>query len=864
MTSRGVPVARGFALGVVVALVASSLSLVGGVVGAGSASALPLSSSCPAVGAAVTSDGFHPIVPVRVLDSRLGASAWNGTPLAQTPRTLTVAGVFGIPADATAIDAEVVVTGGTAVSALSVWTTGDPVPSTPVFGFQAGQTFVQSAGVAIGADHTISFANAAGSTHVIVDVKGYYGPSGAACHDLAPTEVLHATLGPNETRTVAAPPGVPVTATALVVRLEALSSTASTFVGVFPGGGSQVTGDLNVPVGSPPMPSNVTTVALGPNATIGVKNYSGSLAIAVTVVGYFDPTLPAGPGRSLAATVSPGYGSAPLLVSASATAIGGAFDTVTWDWGDGSAPTVGTAVSHSYVLGGARRVRATATDGAKAYVVDSFIALPPTVPGTPSAVTATAVRGAANVMWQAAPDGGQPVNYTVTSTPGGKSCTTATLTCTVPGLTPGVSYTFSVVATNSIGAGPPSAPSAAVVPFSGVGYHALDAPQRVFDSRAIFGGWGSPLPAGSTRDIMLSTGGSGAAVPNYAVSIVANVTVTGGTLPSYLTAWSWQGPKPTSSTLNYGAGQTIANLVTVTCFNGPVLSVATAAGQVDVIVDVIGYYDGEGFDQFSGNSAGHSLYNPVTPTRALDSRTAVGGWNGSLTAAAPRTLAVRAPNGPSAVPSTATAVIANVTATNATAGSFITAWPTGSPKPSTSTLNFGPGETASNQTILKVGTDGTVTFANAVGATNVVVDIVGYFDPTAGNWFHPIGDANHSTSAIRFLDDRVGVGVTGPWAPGQTRTVPVAGGTTPGSSIPTGATAVVANLTATNATAGSYLTAFATGAPRPVPSVLNFAAGQTRANAATVQLGAGGAISLYNNAGTVDLIGDASGYYAPY
>jgi hypothetical protein len=857
------PTGRWSALLLAVGLVASSLSLVT-VVHASSAGALPLSSSCPAVGAAATADGFHPIAPVRVLDSRLASSAWGGTRLGLTPRTLTVAGVFGIPADATAISAEVVVTGGTAVSALSVWKTGDPMPTTPVFGFEAGQTFEQSAGVAIGADHTITFANAAGSTDVILDVKGYYGAGGAVCRDVAPTEVLHATLGPNETRSLTAPSDVPVTATALVVRLDALASTASTFISALPGGGSQLSADLIVPAGGQPMPSNVTTVVLGPGATIDVKNASGSVVLAVSVVGYFDPTATAAPGRSLAVTTSPGYGTTPLLVSASATAVGGAFDSVTWDWGDGSAPTTGTAVTHSYVLGGARRIRATATDGAATYVVDAFIALSATAPGAPSAVVATALRGAANVAWQAAPDGGRPVTYTVTSAPGDETCTTAALTCAVPGLTPGVAYTFTVVATNSIGAGPPSLPSAAVVPFSGWGYHALDAPQRVFDSRAIFGGWGSPLPAGSTRDILLSTGGSSATVPSYAGAIVANVTVTGGTLPSYLTAWSWHGPKPTSSTLNYGAGQTIANLVTVTSFNGPILSVATAAGQVDVIVDVVGYYDGEGFDPSSGSGASHSLYHPTTPTRALDSRTSVGGWNGPLTAAAPRTLAVRAPNGPAAVPSTATAVIANVTATNATAGSFLSAWPTGISKPSTSTVNFGPGETASNQTILKVGTDGTVTFANAVGATDVVVDIVGYFDPTAGNWFHPIGDADHHTSAIRFLDDRVGVSVTGPWGPGQTRTVAVAGGTTPGSSIPIGATAVVANLTATNGTAGSYLSAFAAGAPRPVPSVLNVAAGQTRANTATVQLGTGGSISLYNNAGTVDLIGDASGYFAPY
>jgi len=76
-------------------------------------------------------------------------------------------------------------------------------------------------------------------------------------------------------------------------------------------------------------------------------------------------------------------------------------------------------------------------------------------------------------------------------------------------------------------------------------------------------------------------------------------------------------------------------------------------------------------------------------------------------------------------------------------------------------------------------------------------------------------------------------------------------------------TAAVVNLAATNGTAGSYLTAFASRS-RPVATNLNFGPGQTIANAATVPVGTAGVLALFNAEGSADSVGDASGFYAPY
>jgi hypothetical protein len=82
-------------------------------------------------------------------------------------------------------------------------------------------------------------------------------------------------------------------------------------------------------------------------------------------------------------------------------------------------------------------------------------------------VTATPGNTTALVSWIApGSNGGYAITaYTVTADPGGASCgTTGALSCTVTGLANGTAYTFTVRATNALGTGPASAPSAAATP----------------------------------------------------------------------------------------------------------------------------------------------------------------------------------------------------------------------------------------------------------------------------------------------------------------------------------------------------------------------------------------------------------------
>ena len=145
--------------------------------------------------------------------------------------------------------------------------------------------------------------------------------------------------------------------------------------------------------------------------------------------------------------------------------------------GDSLGATAGGSTSRTFSNLAAGNYEVFVTVGANnsasgAYKVTLTTTPAASVPGAPTAVSATAGDGQATVSWNApASNGGAAISgYTVTSTPDAKTCTSTGVDthCSVTGLTNGTSYTFTVTATNSAGNSPASDPSAGVTPTAAV------------------------------------------------------------------------------------------------------------------------------------------------------------------------------------------------------------------------------------------------------------------------------------------------------------------------------------------------------------------------------------------------------------
>jgi hypothetical protein len=347
-------------------------------------------------------------------------------------------------------------------------------------------------------------------------------------------------------------------------------------------------------------------------------------------------------------------------------------------------------------------------------------------------------------------------------------------------------------------------------------------PVRALDTREP-GDTGPKVGPGSTITLDLS-----AIVPAGATAVSLNVTAVDPTAATFLTVWPAGAPKPWTSNMNVVAKQVRPNAVIVGLGEGRKVSIFNNTGSVHVVVDVMGY-----------TTAG---FTGITPVRLLDTREP-NDTGLPLGGGATRQVPVA---GVAGVPSSASAVVLNVTAVSPTASGYLTVWPAGGPKPATSNLNFVAGDVVPNLVTVGVGTGGEVSIFNFAGSTHVVVDIMGWFDNAGG--FAPLGTPS------RLLDTREGTcGYT--LGPGETRTLQV----TTSASV----SAVTLNVTAVSPTAGSYITVWPAGSPRPGTSNVNVVAGQAPTpNLVTVGVGPAGEVNLFNFAGTVELVVDLFGTFA--
>ncbi len=257
--------------------------------------------------------------------------------------------------------------------------------------------------------------------------------------------------------------------------------------------------------------------------------------------------------------------------------------------------------------------------------------------------------------------------------------------------------------------------------------------------------------------------------------------------------------------------------------------------------------------QTSSSSSSASDFFAAEPSRVLDTRSGHGAPAGRLPAGGTLDVVVTGLGG---VPkSGVTAVVLNVTLVGATGETHLTVWPTGTARPTASTVNGVAGTAIANAAVVKVGTGGKVSVYSPV-ATHVLLDVTGWFGSGSG------GARFRTLSPNRVVDTRSGLG-------GYQRRIraheAIEVVLTGSGGIPSsGVTAVAVTLTALNASGPTHLTVWGTGSGMPETSTLNVNAGDTVAsNAAISGITSAGRISIYNHSGSVDVTLDVAGWFGP-
>ena len=462
----------------------------------------------------------------------------------------------------------------------------------------------------------------------------------------------------------------------------------------------------------------------------------------------------------------------------------------------------------------------------------------PTFAATPGNVTVNAATGATNAA----------VNFTVpaaTAKVGAPS-----VVCTPPSgtLFPIGTTAVTCIATDSAGftATTSFAVTVNATPAPATGFVPLT-PARLADTRpgeltvdTQFAGDGV-RSRGSTLELVVA-GRAGVALDAAAVAL--NVTAASPLGDGFVTVFPCGASQPTASSVNYTTGAVVPNAVVTKVGSGGLVCLFVSEAT-HLVVDVTGFFPAS------------TTLQSINPARVLETRpgllTIDGSQQGDRLRAASSTTAVQI-TGRASVPSGATAVVLNVTVTEAQGAGFVTAFPCGAPIPTASNINYVAGSTVAGLVVAKIGDGGAVCLFTST-ATHLIADVDGYF---------PAITSYQALNPARLLETRAAESTidgqflgAGLLPAGTVTELAVTGR----GGVPVGATTVVLNVTVTEPTAPGFITVYPCGITRPLTSNLNYEVGTTTANAAIVQVGTAGTVCLFNSNPT-QLVADVSGYLA--
>ena len=429
-------------------------------------------------------------------------------------------------------------TGGTPITAYTVTATDgvNPITCTPT---AVSNTSCTLLGLSIGVTYSISVTatNSSGTSSASTPVTGSVGSA-------APSAPAPVTLGQISNGTIAIywqPPsstgGTPITAYTVIATggtapvtcaPTSVSNTSCTLVGLSAG----------------------ITYSISVTATNSVGTSLASTPVSSTST----PTVPGTP-TSVTATAS---GTTAIVSWTAPSSIGGSAIsnyTVTSSPGSLTCTSASTSCTVNGLISGTSytfTVTATNTTGVGLSSVASNSISSLGTPGAPTNATATSSNGGAYITWSApSSTGGSAIsNYTVTSSPGSLTCTSASTSCTVNGLISGTSYTFTVTATNTSGTSTSSSVSNSITVTTVPGVP-TNVTATAGDQAALVS-WSAPSSSG------------GLAISSYTVTVepghnvysanTTSITITGltnGTMYSFVVvANNSSGIGPTSATSN--------------------------------------------------------------------------------------------------------------------------------------------------------------------------------------------------------------------------------------------------------------------------------------------------------------------------
>lgn len=249
---------------------------------------------------------------------------------------------------------------------------------------------------------------------------------------------------------------------------------------------------------------------------------------------------------------------------------------------------------------------------------------------------------------------------------------------------------------------------------------------------------------------------------------------------------------------------------------------------------------------------GPLTFVPVLPCRVADTRNANGQLGGpEMPGKSSRSFPI--PSSNCGIPSNASAYSLNVTAVPDAQLGYLTMWQTGQAQPTTSTVNS-DGRVKAAAAIVPAGTNGAVSIY-VTDPSHVIIDIDGYFVPAGSAsslQYFPL-------TPCRAVDTRRDDAVSGTFlSAGSNRSFAIESSS---CAVPTNAQAYSLNLTAIPQASLGYLSLWPTGSSQPLASTLNAPTGATTANAAIVEAGSGGNVSVFVTDNT-DLVIDINGYFA--